>query len=155
MENNCIFCEIVEGKSKSYKIWEDENHLAFLSIYPNCEGVTVVIPKIHYPSYAFELDDNILTNLILASKKVARILDKSFDDVSRTAMVIEGFGIDHVHVKLYPLHGTSKYKNKWKEIKSNINEYFKEYQGYISSHDSNRAKDEDLEKLSNRIRSII
>ncbi|QKF81921.1 HIT family protein [Halarcobacter ebronensis] len=155
MKKNCIFCNIVEDNSKCHKVWEDENHLAFLSIYPNCEGVTVVIPKKHYSSYAFELEDKVLNNLILAAKKVALLLDKTFDDVSRTAMVLEGFGVDHVHVKLYPLHGTQEYKNSWKEIKSNKDDYFDKYLGYISSHDSNRAKDEDLEKLAKKIRGEI
>ncbi len=48
----CIFCQIVEGKAPCHKVWEDEHHLAFLSIFPNTDGFTVVIPKKHYPSYA-------------------------------------------------------------------------------------------------------
>lgn len=51
----CIFCQIVEGKAPCHKVWEDEHHLAFLSIFPNTDGFTVVIPKKHYPSYAFDL----------------------------------------------------------------------------------------------------
>jgi histidine triad (HIT) family protein len=35
---DCIFCKIVEGKSPSYKILEDEEHLAFLDIYPIVRG---------------------------------------------------------------------------------------------------------------------
>ena len=45
----CIFCQIVEGKAPCHKVWEDEHHLAFLSIFPNTDGFTVVIPKKHYP----------------------------------------------------------------------------------------------------------
>lgn len=41
----CIFCQIVEGKAPCHKVWEDEHHLAFLSIFPNTDGFTVVIPK--------------------------------------------------------------------------------------------------------------
>ncbi|AXH15683.1 HIT family protein [Malaciobacter mytili] len=152
MKNNCIFCDIVANKSTCHKVWEDEKHLAFLSIFPNCEGVTVVIPKKHYSSYAFELEEDVFLNLILAAKKVALMLDNSFDDVSRTGLVLEGFGIDHVHVKLFPLHGTKEYKNNWKEIKSNINIYYKKYMGYISSHDSFRADDKDLSKIAKNIR---
>lgn len=145
---------MVHDNSKCHKIWEDELHLAFLSIYPNCEGVTVVIPKKHYSSYAFELDDDVLTHLILASKKVAHLLDKVFEDVSRTALVLEGFGVDHVHAKLYPLHGTNTYKHNWKEIKSDKNDFFDQYLGYISSHDSLRANDAYLKTLAERIRNL-
>ena len=45
LDRNCVFCKIVANESPSHRIWEDDNHLAFLSIYPNTPGVTVVIPK--------------------------------------------------------------------------------------------------------------
>src|SRR3989337_2508458 len=106
-ENNCIFCKIVKGEIPCHKIWESEEHLAFLSIFPNTEGFSFVIPKKHYPSYAFDLPDSVLTNLILAAKTVAQLLDTKLEDVGRTALILEGFGIDHLHVKLFPLHQTA------------------------------------------------
>jgi len=75
MVGNCVFCKIVNGSELSHKIWEDEKHLAFLSIFPNTEGVSVVITKEHYPSYAFDLSTEALSNLIIATKKVAKLLD--------------------------------------------------------------------------------
>src|SRR3989344_5336435 len=100
IERNCIFCKIVKGESPCHKIWEDKKHLAFLSIFPNTEGFSVVITKKHYSSYAFDLPDDILKKLIIASKKVAKILDAKLEDVGRTGMIFEGFGVDHVHAKL-------------------------------------------------------
>jgi diadenosine tetraphosphate (Ap4A) HIT family hydrolase len=148
---DCIFCKIVNGEAPSYKIWESESHLAFLSIFPNTEGVTVVIPKTHYPSYIFDLPDGALIELILAAKKVAKLLDAKLDDVGRTAMVFEGFGVDHVHAKLFPMHGTKM--AGWKPIESNnVKKYFEQYEGYISSHDYKRADDAALEKLAKKVR---
>jgi len=151
MTDDCIFCKIVKGEIPSHKIWEDDKYLAFLSIFPNTEGFSVVIPKKHYPSYAFDLDDDVLKDLILAAKKVAKLIDSKLEDVGRTGLIFEGFGIDHVHAKLFPMHGTANMK-EWKEIKSNINKYFKKYEGYISSHDSKRADDKELEKLAEKIK---
>ena len=148
---NCIFCQIVADTSSSYKVWEDEEHLAFLSIFPNTEGTTVVIPKAHYPSYAFDLPDDILLELILATKKVAKLLDEKLTDVGRTAMVFEGYGVDHVHAKLFPMHGTAD-MSEWKKIESKIDTYFDKYEGYISSHDYERADDATLEALARKIR---
>ncbi len=74
---SCVFCDIVSGKSPCHKIWEDEKHLAFLSIYPNTLVVTVVIPKEYHSSYAFEQSDEVLSDLIIATKKVALLLDKA------------------------------------------------------------------------------
>ncbi len=148
----CIFCKIANGEAPSHKVWEDEKHLAFLSIFPNTEGVTVVIIKEHYPSYTFDLPEEVLKDLMLATKKVAKLLDAKLEDVGRTAMVFEGFGVDHIHAKLFPMHGT-KIK-KWKPIHSGsgINTYFDTYPGYISSHDADRADDAELANLAEKLR---
>jgi histidine triad (HIT) family protein len=147
---DCIFCKIVAGDSPSYKVWGDDNYLAFLSIFPNTEGTTVVIPKQHYGSYPFDLPDNVLSDLMLATKKVAKLLDSKLDDVGRTAMVFEGFGVDHVHAKLFPMHGTKM--KEWRPIESKVDKYFDKYEGYISSHDYKQAGDESLVKLAKKIR---
>ena len=149
---DCIFCKIVSGDAPSHKIWEDDNHLAFLSIFPNTEGVTVVITKDHQTSYAFDLPDEVLSGLILATKKVATLLDSKLEDVGRTAMVFEGYGVDHIHAKLFPMHGTADTK-EWKNIESNIAKYFDKYEGYVSSHDYERADDAKLAKLAKKLRS--
>jgi len=148
---DCIFCKIVKNKLPSHKIWEDKNFLAFLSIYPNTKGFTVVIPKKHYSSYAFDLPDNVLQDLVLATKKVAKLLDRKLEDVARTGMIFEGFGVDHIHAKLFPMHGTAQLK-QWQEIKSNVDKYFEKYEGYISSHDYKRADDKGLAELAKKIR---
>jgi diadenosine tetraphosphate (Ap4A) HIT family hydrolase len=148
----CIFCDIVSGIETSYKIWENKDYLAFLSIYPNTPGVTVVIPKKHYSSYAFDLEDKELSNLIIASKMVVKQLDSKLPEVGRTALVLEGFGVDHVHAKLFPMHGTGRLK-EWKPIKSDVNKYFNQYEGYISSHDYKRANDEDLKSMAEKLGS--
>ena len=148
---SCIFCDIVAGKSPCHKVWEDEHHLAFLSIFPNTKGVTVVIPKTHYSSYAFDLPDNVLTNLMLATKSVAKLLDAKLDDVGRTGMIFEGFGVDHVHAKLFPMHGTSDLKT-WRPVESRVDKYFLQYEGYLSSHDHLRADDNELALLAKHLR---
>ncbi len=146
---NCIFCKIIKGEAPSYKIWEGREHLAFLTPYPNTEGFSVVVTKRHYPSYAFKLPDNILKKLVIATKKVAKKLDTGLGDVGRTGMIFEGFGVDHVHAKLFPMHGTKS--KTWKPRNSNIKKYFKKYEGYISSHDYKRESDKRLKKTAKKI----
>lgn len=147
---DCIFCKIVSGESPSHKIWEDENHVAFLSIFPNTLGFSVVIPKAHHGSYVFEQSDPVMTDLVLAAGNVARLIDAKLPDVGRTAMIFEGFGVDHLHAKLFPMHGTKG--ESWKQHKSNVDKYFDSYEGYVSSHDYQRADDAELEALAKRIR---
>ncbi len=147
---NCIFCKIVKGEALCHKIWEDEKHLAFLSIFPNTEGFSVVITKEHYPSYAFDLPEEVLLELVKAAEKTAQLLDSKLEDVGRTGLIFEGFGVDHVHAKLFPMHGTKM--AEWKPVKSNVDKYFDTYEGYISSHDYKRGDDTKLAELAKKIR---
>lgn len=126
--------------------------MAFLSIFPNTSGVTVVITKEHHDSYAFTLSDDVLTSLVLATKNVARLLDAAFEDVGRTGMVFEGFGVNHIHAKLFPLHGTND--PEWKQRASSIDSFFDHYPGYICSNDSVRADDTQLAELAKRLRQL-
>lgn len=105
--SHCLFCQIVQRTAPSHVVWENDGHLAFLSIYPNTNGVTVVVPKVHHTSYAFAAPDDVLSKLVIAAKRVGLLLDRVFADVGRTGMVLEGFGVDHLHAKLFPMHGTA------------------------------------------------
>jgi diadenosine tetraphosphate (Ap4A) HIT family hydrolase len=147
----CIFCAIAEGGASCHRIWEDEKHLAFLSIFPNTEGFSVVIPRRHYPSYAFDLLDEVLTDLVLAAKRVGRLLDEPLEDVGRTGLILEGFAVDHVHAKLFPMHGTRM--PRWRPLSRPLDKYFQRYEGYVSSHDYRRADDAELAALAARIRA--
>ncbi len=150
----CIFCKIVEGTAPSHRIWEDDKHLAFLSIFPNTSGTSVVIPKTHHTSYAFDLPDEVLAELMIATKKVAKLLDARLEDVGRTALVFEGFGVDHVHAKLFPMHGTAD-MSTWRPIESKVEKYFDQYEGYVSSHDYERADDTELAALAAKLRNEL
>ncbi|PIS00236.1 MAG: diadenosine tetraphosphate hydrolase [Chlamydiae bacterium CG10_big_fil_rev_8_21_14_0_10_35_9] len=150
-EDECVFCQYAKGLKPCHKIWEDEEHLAFLSIFPNTEGYSIVIPKDHYSGYAFDLPDDALSKLTIAAKNVGKLIDAKLDDVGKTALIFEGFGIDHVHAKLFPMHGTRKIA-KWEPIIAHLDKYFLKYEGYVSTHDYVRAEDKDLEKLARKIR---
>lgn len=148
---DCIFCEIVKGNATCYKVWEDHAHIAFLSNAPNTEGFTVVATKIHYPSDAFALPETVLTGLVLASQKVGNLLTAKLDDVGRTGMILEGYGVDHVHSKLFPMHGTKE--AVWRPRLSQVDKYFDQYEGYISSHGGKRVDHRVLVDLALKIRS--
>ncbi len=153
LKPDCIFCQIVSGQSLSHTIWQDDKHVAFLSIFPNTAGFTVVTTKDHLGSYAFDQSDEVLSGLIIASKKVAKILDHYFEDVARCGLFFEGFGVDHLHSKLFPMHGTAPL-DQWKPLESRgVDTYFEQYPGYLSSHNSHRASDEVLADLAKKIRA--
>lgn len=148
---DCIFCKIVNKEAPAHIVWEDEKHIAFLTIFPNTDGFTVVVTKEHKPSYAFENDDKTLIDLVIATKKVALLLDKAFEDVGRTGMFFEGFGVDHLHSKLFPMHGTANMA-EWKPIESDMEVFFAKYPGYLSSHNAAKADDPKLTEIAEKIR---
>ena len=117
---DCVFCKIVKGEIDAAQIWEDKEFLAFLDINPNTKGMTLVITKEHYDSYVFDMPNDIYQRLMLASKKVAKILEKGLN-VKRVAMVMEGLGLNHAHIKLYPLYGLNK---KYEEIFAEERKFF-------------------------------
>ncbi len=153
LKPDCIFCQIAQKQAPSHIVWEDENHLAFLSIFPNTEGFTVVIPKQHYGSYAFAQDDSVLCDLVVATKKVAKLLDNYFDDVTRCGMFFEGYGVDHLHSKLSPMHRGGEFETGKSIEIAKPDLFFDEYPGYLSSHDSARADDAHLADLAQKIRA--
>jgi diadenosine tetraphosphate (Ap4A) HIT family hydrolase len=150
MEQDCIFCKIVRGEIPSHRVWEDEKHIAFLSIFPNTAGFTVVATKEHYPSYAFDLPDDIFIDLVRAARAVGKLLDTKLEDVGRTGLVFEGEGVNHVHAKLIPMHGTRD--AAWAPTGDRPTSCFVTYPGYLSTHDAARADDAMLADLAKRLR---
>jgi histidine triad (HIT) family protein len=146
--DDCIFCKIARGEIPSFKIYEDEEFLAFLDIFPNVRGMTVLITKEHHPSYLFEMNEETYAKMLKASKKVAKMLDKSLG-VRRTSMVMEGMGINHAHIKLYPLHGLG---TEFKTVESDEKIFFEKYQGYVTTKQGPKADFGELSELSKKIR---
>lgn len=145
---DCLFCKIVAGEIPSVKVWEDENYYAFLDIFPNTEGMTLVIPKKHFDSDLYEMPDNDICELMKASKKVAKLLEKGLK-VKRVSLVVEGMGVNHIHVKLYPLHGLD---NKFTEMWAKEVVYFDKYEGYLTTQTGPQRSQEELQKVADKIK---
>ncbi len=95
-----IFEKIVAGQIPCHKVWEDEQHLAFLDIRPVAPGHTLVIPK-RVADPVFSLKEEDYLNLMRVVQKVALIL-KSKIPCERVCMSVVGFEVPHAHVHLIP-----------------------------------------------------
>lgn len=149
MMADCIFCKIVNGEIPSVKFWENKEFMAILDVNPNTKGMTLIISKKHYPSYIFEMPNSIYSKMLLAAKKVSLMLDKKLR-VQRTAMVMEGMGINHAHIKLYPLHGLDK---KFEEMWAKDKVFFERYNGYITTQLGPQADINELKKLAEKLKN--
>lgn len=142
-----IFCDIVAGRAKGYRVYEDHEFLGLLDIFPNIKGMTIVIPKEHKESYPFDLDDGFMARFFSATKKVAKLLEEKLG-VKRVHLVIEGTGINHLHAKLYPAIGL---ESKRSMMIADERVFFERYMGYVTTLSGPRALDEELEKLRKQI----
>lgn len=145
-----IFDQIVSGEMKSWKVWEDDKFLAFLTPFPNTPGFTVVIPKQNPGDYVFSLEDALYIEFMEAVKTVANILEKAFD-TSRVALIFEGTGVAHVHAKLVPLHGQlADETGVW----SPHQEFNEEYQGWLTTAEGPKMSDERLDEIQAKIQGV-
>lgn len=150
MSDKTLFEKIVNDEIPSFKVWEDETYLAFLTPFPNTLGLTVVIPKKNVSDYIFAMDDDAISGLIHASKKVAKLLERAFG-VTKVAMVFEGEGVPHVHAKLYPMHDLNGDRDKFPKHVT----FYPAYPGYISTGEGPRMSDEELKEIQDKIKKAI
>jgi diadenosine tetraphosphate (Ap4A) HIT family hydrolase len=146
MAAQTIFDKIIDGSIPSYKVWEDDQYLAFLTPFANTPGATVVIPKQNPGGYVFDMDDEAIAGLMTATKQVANLLKKAFA-IERVAAVFEGQEVAHVHVKLYPMHQAST------DFKPSPQQdvFFPQYPGYITTMEGPRMSDEQLAAIQQKV----
>ena len=122
--NDCLFCKIVSGKIPSYKIYEDENFLAFLDINPVNQGHTLVIPKKHSKNI-LEIDEETLKNLVIIVKelsiKIKTILKADGINIMINNELDAGQIIFHTHIHIIPRFANDNLKH-WSGKKYKDNE---------------------------------
>src|SRR5690554_403176 len=96
-----IFSRIIKGEIPSYKIAEDEKFYAFLDISPRVKGHTLVVPKLEV-DYIFDIEDDLLADMIVFSKKVAKAI-KAAVPCKRIGVMVLGLEVPHAHIHLFPL----------------------------------------------------
>jgi histidine triad (HIT) family protein len=101
-----IFSRIVVGEIPCHKIYEDDNFLAFLDVFPLVKGHTLVIPKKEI-DYIFDIEDELLAEMILFSKKVAHAIKKTIPCIKVGVSVI-GLEVPHAHIHLIPMNNVSE-----------------------------------------------
>ena len=96
-----IFTKIINREIPAAFVYEDDVCVAIIDKFPETVGKTLIIPK-KQVDYIFDLDDETYQHLFEIAKKVSKALDKTFK-TERTCLLVEGFEIPHVHIKLYPV----------------------------------------------------
>lgn len=96
-----IFSKIATGDIPSYKIAENDKFFAFLDISPLSKGHTLIIPRIE-TDYIFDLDDDLLAEMMVFAKSVAKAIGQAIPCL-RVGVAVIGLEVPHAHIHLIPL----------------------------------------------------
>jgi histidine triad (HIT) family protein len=99
---SCPFCDIVNARLPARKVYEDEQTLSFLDMYPISRGHCLVIPKKHVQWFTdIEPTDGIAGPFLRTCYTVARKIKHAFD-CQYVTMLIRGTRVPHLHMLLIP-----------------------------------------------------
>lgn len=123
-----IFSKIISGEIDSYKIAEDDKHIAFLDAMPLVKGHTLVVPK-KETDLIFDLDSEDYKDLWAFTQDIAKQIKKAID-CKRVGIAVVGLEVPHAHIHLVPLNNIDdlNFKNvrlifspdEYKEIQESI-----------------------------------
>lgn len=116
-----IFTKIIKNEIPSYKIAEDDKHLAFLDAMPLVKGHTLVIPK-QETDFIFDLENEEFKNLWSFAQTVAKKLQKTYLD-KRIAVAVIGLEVPHAHIHLIPISKMEDMNFKNVRLKFSDEEY--------------------------------
>ncbi len=126
-----IFTKIINGEIPCYKIAEDENFIAFLDVNPLKKGHTLVVPKLEV-DYIFDNEDEILSQIMVFAKKVAKAVEKEVV-CKRIGIVVIGLEVPHTHIHLIPMDKESDLSFSNERVKLS-NEEFVDLSKKIMKH---------------------
>lgn len=123
-----VFTKIINGEISSYKIAEDDKHIAFLDAMPLAKGHTLVVPKKEV-DLIFDLESDDYKELWGFTQEIAKKIKKAVP-CKRVGIAVVGLEVPHAHIHLIPLNSMDdlNFKNvrlifspeEYKEIQESI-----------------------------------
>lgn len=113
---DCIFCKIIKGEARSWKVLENEDAYAFLDIHPASKYHTLIIPKKHYRDI-FDIPETELKAVIALTRKVAKLYEEKLD--IKNLQIISSSGAEaqqdvfHIHFHIVPRHRGDGQNVRW------------------------------------------
>lgn len=105
MNNDCIFCKIIEGDIPSFTVYEDETFKVILDRFPAAPGHMLIIPKEHYKNM-FELPDEVAAKLYPLAKtlaaKVMAVTGAEGINIVQNNGEAAGQSVHHFHLHIIP-----------------------------------------------------
>ena len=119
----CIFCKIIAGEIPSFKLYEDDDTLAFLDIHPTHEGHCLVIPKSHAENL-FAISDTSLAATAKTAQRVAQALEATLSLKGLNLLQCNGEAaaqsVFHFHLHLIPREIGDNLKMNWEIVPGDL-----------------------------------
>ncbi|MCX6755742.1 MAG: HIT family protein [Candidatus Nomurabacteria bacterium] len=116
MNENCIFCKIINGDIPCAMIYQDEETFAFLDINPINDGHTLIIPKHHHENI-FSTPSDIFAKMAITAQKIAKrqkeILGADGINIGMNNEPDAGQVVFHAHIHVMPRFKNDGY-DLWK-----------------------------------------
>lgn len=103
---NNVFAKILRGEIPSTKVFEDAHVLAFMDVFPQTRGHTLVISKQSQARNLLEVEPEILSYLILGVQRVAKAVRAALHPdgilISQFNGAPAGQSVFHLHFHIIP-----------------------------------------------------
>lgn len=96
-----IFQKINERIVPGVFVYEDDKAFVIMDKFPAISGQALIIPK-KVVDYVLDLDDETYNYIFSLAKTIGKAMHKAFNP-RRVCMLVEGFDVPHVHIKMYPV----------------------------------------------------
>ncbi|MCS3900961.1 HIT family protein [Methanococcus voltae] len=106
----CIFCDIVNNKLPSRKLYEDDDFLVIMDAFPKSRGHTLILTKEHYEEFD-EMPEELASKLIVLAHKMVKklkVLDMDGYNIVNNNKPISGQEVPHVHFHIVPRYNNEK-----------------------------------------------
>ena len=105
-DSNNIFAKILRGEIPSVKVWEDDDVLAFMDVFPQSEGHVLVVSKTSQARNLLEVEPATLATLTAAVQRTARAVEKALKPDGLCLMQFNGEAggqtVFHLHFHIVP-----------------------------------------------------
>ncbi len=113
---DCLFCKIIAGEIPCFKLFENNETLAFMDINPANEGHALVIPKEHSRD-VHAVSDAAITATVTTAKKIAAAIDKTLNPDGLNLLQCNGpaaaQSVFHFHMHVLPRSEGDELKLNW------------------------------------------
>jgi histidine triad (HIT) family protein len=105
---DCVFCEIVAGRSPASVVYRDEACLGFVDIQPVNPGHVLVVPTAH-ATYLADLDSHVGAHMFAVAQRLAAAMRRSGPNGEGVNLFLAdgeaaGQEVFHVHLHVFPRH---------------------------------------------------